>query len=91
MSALGGGVYLLQGVGGNIGASIGADGSVLVDEVLYAVSAVSGPVAIIGLAYGCVPLLAPLLDILRSPDFAAQVDALGGYDVTDMGRVVWQS
>ena len=32
-------------------------GSVLlVDEVLYSVSAVSGPVAIIGLAYGCVPI-----------------------------------
>ena len=31
----------------------------LVDEVLWAVSAVSGPVAIVGLAYGCVPLLAP--------------------------------
>jgi len=36
-------------------------------------------------------LLAPLLAILRGPDFAAQVDALGGYDVTDMGRAVWQS
>lgn len=33
----------------------------LVDEVLYSVSAVSGPVAIIGLAYGCVPLLALLI------------------------------
>ena len=32
VSALGGGVYLLQGAGGNIGASIGADGSVLVDD-----------------------------------------------------------
>jgi putative molybdopterin biosynthesis protein len=37
------------------------------------------------------PILAPLLDILRGSAFAAQVDALGGYDVTDMGRVVWQS
>src|SRR5712691_10957484 len=37
------------------------------------------------------PILAPLLEILRSSAFAAQVDALGGYDVTDMGRVVWQS
>ncbi len=37
------------------------------------------------------PLLAPLLQILRSPEFKAEVDALGGYDVTDMGRVVWQS
>ena len=37
------------------------------------------------------PILAPLLEILRSSAFATQVDALGGYDVTDMGRVVWQS
>jgi putative molybdopterin biosynthesis protein len=37
------------------------------------------------------PILAPLLEILRSSAFAAQVDALGGYDVTDMGRVVWHS
>jgi drug/metabolite transporter (DMT)-like permease len=42
----------------------------LVDEVLYAVSAVSGPVAIIGLAYGCVPLLAPLLSRLAGTDGA---------------------
>jgi drug/metabolite transporter, DME family len=33
----------------------------LVDEMLYSVSAVSGPVAIIGLSYGCVPLIVPLL------------------------------
>lgn len=46
-------------------------GSVLiVDEVLYAVSAVSGPVAIIGLAYGCVPILAPLLSRLAGTDGA---------------------
>jgi len=37
------------------------------------------------------PILAPLLDILRSPEFKAQVDALGGYDVTDMGHEVWQN
>ena len=44
-------------------------GSVLlVDEVLYASSAVSGPVAIIGLAYGCVPILAPLLSRLAGTD-----------------------
>ena len=43
----------------------------LVDEVLYAVSAVSGPVAIIGLAYGCVPLLAPLLSRLAGTDARA--------------------
>jgi drug/metabolite transporter (DMT)-like permease len=46
-------------------------GSVLlVDEVLYAVSAVSGPVAIIGLAYGCVPILAPLLSRMAGTDGA---------------------
>ena len=37
------------------------------------------------------PLLAPLLDIIRDPGFRAQVDALGGYDVSDMGRVVWEA
>ena len=37
------------------------------------------------------PLLAPLLDIIRSPEFRMEVDALGGYDVRDMGRVVWQT
>ena len=40
----------------------------LVDEILYSVSAVSGPVAIIGLAYGCVPLVAPLLSRLAGTD-----------------------
>src|SRR5258706_10293401 len=44
-------------------------GSVLlVDELLYTVSAVSGPVAIIGLAYGCVPILAPLLSRLAGTE-----------------------
>jgi drug/metabolite transporter (DMT)-like permease len=42
----------------------------LVDEVLYNVSAVSGPVAIIGLAYGCVPILTPLLSRLAGTDTA---------------------
>jgi len=42
----------------------------LVDEVLYSVSAVSGPVAIIGLAYGSVPILAPLLSRLAGIDRA---------------------
>ena len=37
------------------------------------------------------PKLAPLLAILRDETFAAQVEALGGYDVADMGKVVWQS
>jgi drug/metabolite transporter (DMT)-like permease len=46
-------------------------GSVLLaDEVLYAVSAVSGPVAIIGLAYGCVPILVPILSRLAGTDRA---------------------
>ena len=35
--------------------------------------------------------LAPLLEIIRGSEFAAVVDALGGYDVADMGRVVWES
>ena len=49
-------------------------GSVLlVDEVLYSVSAVSGPVAIIGLAYGCVPILTPLLSRLAGTDRAGSM------------------
>ena len=32
--------------------------------------------------------LAPLLEIIRSPEFAAQVTALGGYRTPDMGRVL---
>jgi putative molybdopterin biosynthesis protein len=36
-------------------------------------------------------LLASLLDIVRGADFKAQVEALGGYDVSDMGRTVWES
>ena len=51
-------------------------GSVLlVDEVFYSLSAVSGPVAIIGLAYGCVPLLAPLLSRLAGTDRAEAMRA----------------
>jgi drug/metabolite transporter (DMT)-like permease len=42
----------------------------LVDEVLYAVSAVSGPVAIIGLAYGCVPIVVPIAAGLTGADRA---------------------
>jgi putative molybdopterin biosynthesis protein len=36
------------------------------------------------------PILGPLLEIIRSPQFRAQVDALGGYDVNDMGRLIWE-
>ena len=35
--------------------------------------------------------LAPLLEIIRDGECAAEVDALGGYDVADMGRLVWES
>ena len=41
--------------------------------------------------YYAAPLLAPLLDILRGDEFRAEVDALGGYDVTTMGDTVWES
>ena len=41
---------------------------ILVDEVLYSVSAVSGPVAIIGLAYGCVPVVVPVLSRITGTD-----------------------
>jgi putative molybdopterin biosynthesis protein len=33
-------------------------------------------------------LLAPLLGIVRGPDFRRDVEALGGYDTSEMGRVV---
>jgi len=33
-------------------------------------------------------LLAPLLEIIRGPDFRREVEALGGYDASEMGRVV---
>ena len=37
------------------------------------------------------PHLTPLLEIVRGPDFRAEVDALRGYDVSSMGRVVWET
>jgi len=37
------------------------------------------------------PVLAPLLGIIREGRFRAEVDALGGYDVSEMSRVVWES
>src|SRR5579859_820849 len=36
-------------------------------------------------------LMAPLLEIIRSDEFRADVDGLGGYDVADMGTVVWET
>ena len=36
-------------------------------------------------------LLAPLLDILRGEDFRQEVDRLGGYDVSRMGEVVFET
>jgi putative molybdopterin biosynthesis protein len=36
-------------------------------------------------------VLGPLLEIIHDTQFQAEVDALGGYDVTEMGRVVWES
>jgi putative molybdopterin biosynthesis protein len=36
-------------------------------------------------------LLAPVLEVIRDTGFQREVEALGGYDVTDMGRVVWQT
>jgi putative molybdopterin biosynthesis protein len=35
------------------------------------------------------PLLKPLLSILHEAAFKKEVEALGGYDATDMGRVLW--
>ncbi len=39
-------------------------------------------------AYYESPLLEPLLDILQQPSFQADVEALGGYDTSQMGQVV---
>jgi putative molybdopterin biosynthesis protein len=36
-------------------------------------------------------ILGPLLEIIRDSEFKAEVNALGGYDVADMGKVVWQT
>ncbi len=36
------------------------------------------------------PVLAPLLGIVRGPRMRSQVERLGGYDVSSMGRVVWE-
>jgi molybdopterin molybdotransferase/putative molybdopterin biosynthesis protein len=36
-------------------------------------------------------LLAPLLEVLRDGSLKAQVEALGGYDVSQMGTVAWES
>lgn len=36
-------------------------------------------------------LLAPLLDIIRGSAFRSAVQALGGYDVSHMGEIVWTS
>jgi putative molybdopterin biosynthesis protein len=35
-------------------------------------------------------LLAPVLDVIRGAEFARQVDALGGYDVADMGKIAFE-
>lgn len=34
------------------------------------------------------PVLAPLLDVIRCPQFRRDVEALGGFDVAEIGRVV---
>jgi putative molybdopterin biosynthesis protein len=36
-------------------------------------------------------IMAPLLEIVRGPEFRLEVDALGGYDVSEMGRIVWET
>lgn len=36
-------------------------------------------------------LLGPLLDVIRDHGFRGEVENLGGYDVSDMGHVVWES
>ena len=34
------------------------------------------------------PVLRPVLEVLRDPAFARQVEAMGGYDTSPMGQVV---
>jgi putative molybdopterin biosynthesis protein len=34
------------------------------------------------------PLLKPLVDLIGSKDFKREVEALGGYDTSDTGRVI---
>ena len=34
------------------------------------------------------PLLQPMINLINSPDFRESVDALGGYDTRDMGKVI---
>ncbi len=36
------------------------------------------------------PELQPLLEVVRDAAFRSQVEQLGGYDVTNMGRVAWE-
>ena len=36
-------------------------------------------------------LMLPVLEIIRGSEFRAEVDALGGYDVSGMGQVVWET
>jgi putative molybdopterin biosynthesis protein len=36
------------------------------------------------------PTLAPLLEIIRGAQFRTEVEALGGYDANDMGRLIWE-
>src|SRR6202035_3627158 len=36
-------------------------------------------------------IMAPLLEIVCGPQFRLEVEALGGYDVSEMGRIVWES
>lgn len=43
---------------------------------------------VIPAAYYEFPLLQPLLEVIRSEEFRAQVAALGGYDTSEMGRVL---
>jgi putative molybdopterin biosynthesis protein len=37
------------------------------------------------------PVMAPVLSIIEDAAFQSEVDALGGYDVTEMGKVIWES
>jgi putative molybdopterin biosynthesis protein len=36
-------------------------------------------------------LMSPVLAIIADPQFQSEVEALGGYDVTEMGKIVWES
>ena len=78
-----------------VGAAIGASAGMVIPRAVVRDLAEGHAAAVLmsrlALVMGAAPILAPLLEIIRAPEFQAEIDALGGYDVAEMGRVVWES